>query len=295
MVLKQIQYFLTVVDKMSFTEAAEALYISQSAVSQQITALEAELGVSLLKREKRSFSVTPAGEFFYRRCKALLRQMDAIVSETVRIGTDDESRLRIGCLNLYRGYALREAVIAFSKLYPHVELSIVSGNHEELYRKVVSGEVDLVLNDQRRAFSDEFANEIIADAGFWVDLPEDFPLEHPDYVEIAELDSLPCLLLSSQGGHSTDESYFRENVGFSGSFSPMENFENASMLVASGRGYLPFYGIGTVPPPPKGVRCVPLYRSGKPIRTHFCAFWLQNRGGYYVEEFTAMLKQRIDM
>ena len=51
MLLKQIKYFIAVVDRNSFTEAAEQMYISQSATSQQIQSLEKELGVTLIKRE----------------------------------------------------------------------------------------------------------------------------------------------------------------------------------------------------------------------------------------------------
>lgn len=65
--LKQIKYFQTVVRCNSFSEAAEECYISQSAISQQIQALERELGVTLLKRENRRFSLTPAGEHFYQK------------------------------------------------------------------------------------------------------------------------------------------------------------------------------------------------------------------------------------
>ena len=65
--LKQIKYFHAVVRLGSFSEAAEQCYISQSAISQQIQALERELGVKLLKRENRHFSLTPAGEHFYRQ------------------------------------------------------------------------------------------------------------------------------------------------------------------------------------------------------------------------------------
>ena len=67
MLLKQMEYFITVVDTHSFTEAANVHYISQSAISQQIKALEAELGVTLLKREKRSFTITEAGKYFYKQ------------------------------------------------------------------------------------------------------------------------------------------------------------------------------------------------------------------------------------
>ena len=64
MMLRQIKYFQTVVRLGSFSKAADECFISQSAVSQQIQALERELGVTLLQRENRKFSLTPAGEFF---------------------------------------------------------------------------------------------------------------------------------------------------------------------------------------------------------------------------------------
>lgn len=58
--LKQIKYFLAVAECNSFTEVAERCFISQSAISQQISALEENLGVQLIKREKRKFSLTAA-------------------------------------------------------------------------------------------------------------------------------------------------------------------------------------------------------------------------------------------
>ena len=69
---RQIKYFQAVVRYHSFSEAAEACHISQSAISQQIQALERELGFLLLERKNRSFELTPAGEFFYRKSLVLL-------------------------------------------------------------------------------------------------------------------------------------------------------------------------------------------------------------------------------
>lgn len=74
LLLKQMQYFVSVVECNSFTEAAERNYISQSAISQQIMALESELGIKLLVRENRKFSLTPAGEYFYRKSLGVLDQ-----------------------------------------------------------------------------------------------------------------------------------------------------------------------------------------------------------------------------
>ena len=58
MLLKQMKYFITVVDYHSFTEVAEQCYISQSAISQQIKSLEKELGIHLFEGNKRQFSLT---------------------------------------------------------------------------------------------------------------------------------------------------------------------------------------------------------------------------------------------
>lgn len=65
--LRQIKYFQAVVRYNSFSEAAESCHISQSAISQQIKALENELGFKLLERKNRKFTLTPAGEHFKKK------------------------------------------------------------------------------------------------------------------------------------------------------------------------------------------------------------------------------------
>lgn len=95
MILRQMQYFIAVVECNSFTEAAEQCYISQSAISQQIQALEKDLGVELLHRENRRFSLTPAGEYLYRHSKELINEVKYIRCETIRIGQNEELCLKI--------------------------------------------------------------------------------------------------------------------------------------------------------------------------------------------------------
>lgn len=70
-VLKRLKYFQSVVRLNSLSEAAEENYISQSAISQQIQALERELGFKLLERRNRTFDLTPAGEYFYQKSLVL--------------------------------------------------------------------------------------------------------------------------------------------------------------------------------------------------------------------------------
>ena len=84
--LRQMQYFYAVVRTGSFTEAAEECFISQSAISQQIKALESDLGVKLLVRKNRSFHLTKAGEYLYQKSGQLLEDFEQVKNETIRIG-----------------------------------------------------------------------------------------------------------------------------------------------------------------------------------------------------------------
>lgn len=84
---RQLRYFVSVVDCGSFTGAAEQNHISQSAISQQIQALEQDLGIALLVRENRRFRLTPAGDYFYRQGRTLLQDIDALKTETIRLGS----------------------------------------------------------------------------------------------------------------------------------------------------------------------------------------------------------------
>lgn len=78
MLLRQIKYFVTVVDTGSFTEAAEECFISQSAISQQILSLEKELGVQLLVRSTRRFTLTEPGKYLYSHGKKLLGETEKL-------------------------------------------------------------------------------------------------------------------------------------------------------------------------------------------------------------------------
>ena len=290
MLFRQMKYFVAVVECNSFTEAARQCYISQSAVSQQIRALEEELGVELIHRENRRFSLTPAGEYFYNQSKGLLSEVEDIRRETIRIGQDAELQLRIGYLRCYSGQELHQAVAEFSRIYPEVAISIVNGTHEELYDLLRFGGVDLILNDQRRAFSDQYANYQLLRCGCYAEISARNPISSQESVELEELKHISCILISSREQQNTEEDYFKNTLGFGGRFLFAENLEEGRLMVAGGRGVLPVESVGTLPPPSAAIRRLPIMQNGQQLQKNYCLFWIKEHSNYYIEEFAQMLR-----
>ncbi len=286
-----MKYFIAVVERGSFTEAAEQCYISQSAVSQQIRALEKELGVELLHRENRRFTLTPAGEYFYSQSKGILKEVEDIRRETIRIGQDEESELRIGYLRCYSGQELHQAVAEFSQVYPEVSISIVNGTHEELYDLLRFGGADLVLTDQRRAFFDKYTNYQLLKCGCYAEVSVRSRLARQEFVTMEDLKHQACILISSREQQNTEEDYFRNTLGFGGRFLFAENLEEGRLMVAGNRGFLPIESVGTLPPPVAAVKRLPIMENGKQLQRNYCLFWVKEHTNYYIEEFAETLRK----
>ena len=291
MLLRQMKYFMAVVDCNSFTEAAERCYISQSAISQQIQALERELGVELIHRENRRFSLTPTGQYFYAHGKAVLEQVDELVRETKRLGADAGPQLRIGYLRCYSGLELHQAVADFSRAYPEVAISIVNGTHEELYDLLRSGGVDIVLNDQRRAFSDAYVNFELMQCGCYAEISANNPLSREAYLQIEALKRLPCILITSQEQQNAEQEYYQNTLGFGGSYLFADNLEEGRLLVASNRGFLPIESLGTLPPVGASIRRLPVYQGGQQLRRNYCVFWRKDKTNAYIQDFANILQR----
>lgn len=292
MLLRQIQLFQAVVKTNSFTEAAEEVHISQSAVSQQIKLLEEELGISLLERHNRTFSVTKAGEYFNKKSLALVAEYEQICRETVKIAQENDAQLNIGYLKSYGGVELQNAISEFASKYPKVQLHVMNGNHEDLYNALITGKADLVINDQRRAFSADYVNYELIENDCYIEIAKRNPLAEYDQIDMKELKDVPCILVASDEQQKTEENYYREIVGFQGEFFFADSLQEARIMVAAGRGIMPIEGITKGDYIDRAVKLIPLMKRGKPVRRKYCAFWNMDNSGFYVEEFADILKQQ---
>ena len=292
--LKQIKYFQAVVRCNSFSEAAEECFISQSAISQQIQALERELGVTLLKRENRRFSLTPAGEHFYRQSLLLTADFERLCQETVQIARGDDFTLRIGYLKGYGGLEFQKAVTEFTAKHPDIPVDMKMGNHEDLYELLRIGNVDLALNDQRRAFSNEYVNTILTTIECHIEISARNPISNMGYVNAGDLRHTPCILIASKEQQENEQSYYREIYGITSRFIFAENLDEARLMVVSGKGYLPIEGGSPPTLYAETIVRLPLCRNGTPIRRNYCAFRKADNSGFYIEEFAEILKVQFD-
>lgn len=245
--------------------------------------------MELIHRENRRFSLTPAGEYFYRQSKVLLDEVDEIRRETIRIGQAEESKLRIGYLKNYSGQELHMVIAAFSKLYPEILIDIVAGTHEELYHLIRFGGVDLVISDQRRAFSEEYENKVLLECECFTEISCNNHLSVKEHLTLKELKQTPCILITPSEQRNGEAAYYQDTLGFVGNFLYAENLEEGRLMVLGNRGFLPLENIGTMPPVIPTIKRIPLYRADMPVKRKICAFWLKKNTNYYIEEFADTL------
>lgn len=283
--IRQMRYYIAVVEAGSFSEAAEVCHISQSAISQQVKALEEELGVELLERRGRRFAVTPAGQWFYQRAKRHVAEVDSTVREVRRIGTGERQQLRIGVLTGFSGKVVQGAVSDFVASHPYVQMSLVSGTHEDIFQKVVAGQLDMVINDQRRALADHFVNEELGDQPLCAMLRQDNPLARQGSVTLEDLRDELCIVVTSPEQRGNEASYWRDVMTVRGDLLFVDSVEDACMNAVAGVGWLPcdrdMAAAGTV--------LLPLMRGEAPVTRRMFAFWLEERDSSLQWEFSALL------
>lgn len=120
----EMSAFVCAVDNGGFTAASQQLGLTPSALSKLVTRLEDRLGARLLHRTTRRLQITPEGEAFYARARAILNAMDEAEAEVAEASASPRGLLRLHCRSAFCMHQLTPAIPSFQALYPKVELDI---------------------------------------------------------------------------------------------------------------------------------------------------------------------------
>jgi DNA-binding transcriptional LysR family regulator len=145
MELRQLEYFVAVADEANFTRAAERVHISQSGVSAQVRQLERELGAELFDRSGRTAVLTPAGEAALAHARAALAAAGAVRQAVDDVNALLRGRLAVGMVTACTMAALFDALAAFHRAHPGVEVALDEGTSDRLVERVRAGTLDLAL------------------------------------------------------------------------------------------------------------------------------------------------------
>lgn len=290
---QQIQYFIAVVDHQSFTQAAVACHISQSAISQQIKELENTLGVPLLYRKGRSFEVTAAGQYFYTHGQDVLAEVQQLIDHTVGMVKNEAVELHVGYLRSFGTAEFLQTVAQFNQAFPKVTIKISSGTHETLYQQLRDGQLDLIFSDQRRALSPDYQNAYLTTSPLMVAVNRTLPVTTAQ-LDVADLVDLPCILLVDADQRTVEETYYREILGVKGEFVLAKSLDDAQMLVAANQGYLIVNQRTQDQLDRAVVKLANLVKDGHGLDQNYYAYWQVDNSGYYIESFADLLKQTFD-
>lgn len=194
----RLRTFRALAESLHFRKTADRLHISQSAVSQQISALEGELGVLLVERIGRRTFLTPAGKVLADEAGKVLAAVDR-AAETVRaFGAGEIDRLRLGASTTPGVYIVPAALGEFRAALPLVELSLKIANSADIQISLVHNDLDLGV----------VGEEITHDELFQVAVGDDeiIAVVAPTFAErkrlrVADLDKLP--MLARESGSAT--------------------------------------------------------------------------------------------
>jgi DNA-binding transcriptional LysR family regulator len=190
--LRQLRYFVAVAESGSVTQAAQRLHLAQQSLSQQIRALEAQLGVALFTRTHRGVALTGAGEVLLEEARPVLAQAQRAVDAVGRAARGEARELRVGFLPSVANYLLPPVVRAFREQHPGVALKVEDVAIAELVTGLREGRLDAALS--RPPLVEDLATEVVLFEPVAAVLPDGHPLAARSALELADLAGEPWVL-----------------------------------------------------------------------------------------------------
>ncbi len=141
----RLKVFYTVAVKLSYTKAANELFISQPAVTKHINELEQQLQTRLFNRKGSSISITPSGEILLRYAEQIFKLYSQLENELAQLSEVKSGQLKIGASTTLAQYVLPRLLALFKKTYPTIEIRLINGNSEFIEQQIIAEKIDVAL------------------------------------------------------------------------------------------------------------------------------------------------------
>ena len=241
--LNQLRYFVSVAECGNFTRAANQHYISQTAITQQIHALEENVGAKLFDRNSRPVALTPAGRVFLKEAREILGKMDAALQRTREATTGLEGELRLGFTKGYEHSDLPRHLRSFHHEYPNVLISCYRCDTDMLASGLMSGEYDVIFTwDSTNLRQEEALNvRVMEHVPLRVALYANHPLARRKELTRKDLKQENILFMSPSGtGDSFGDAFYirlYQQAGYQPNIILRSNdMESILMMVAAEEG-----------------------------------------------------------
>ncbi|MDP3799022.1 MAG: LysR substrate-binding domain-containing protein [Polaromonas sp.] len=248
MELRQLRYFVAVVDAGSITRACDSLHVVQSAVSRQLRLLEEELGSSLLLRSGLGVSPTPAGTALYSHARTILKQVEDAKSSVAFEESHIAGSVVIGIAGSTAQLCAVPILAAARASYPDVVLSIHEGVSNALVASLVAGKIDIAIVYASEATENLDTLSVVSEPLFFATTD---PVARREYagstsVKLSELARWPLLVQSVPGATraAIDRACAKENIRYTVAAEVnAPSSLNASVLAGLGSAVLPWVSV----------------------------------------------------
>jgi DNA-binding transcriptional LysR family regulator len=208
-----LRAFMSVVELESFHRAADALHLSQPALSRRIQKLEQVIGAPLLERTTRHVSATALGTELVPLVRRMLEEFDGSLFAVRDVGANRGGLVTIACLPTAAFYFLPTVIRQFNEEYPNIRFRILDLPATDGLRSVASGEVEFGINIMGTSDPD-LTFERLAEDPFVLAARKDHPLAAKQWVEWAELEPYHLITVHRSSGNRTllDAALAKSNI-----------------------------------------------------------------------------------
>lgn len=235
--LRQLEYFVAVVDANSVTEASRRSKVSQATVSMAVAQLERSLGVELLIRQRaKGVAPTKAGREFARRARGILRDAVQLTSAASLEFSGVAGSLDVGCVSSLSPQLIPPLASHFSAEFPAVRFDYREGAADDVQRALGQGSVDVGLIFTRLADSRMTIHEL-APVELRVMLASDHPLATRSHVSFREIEDEPAILIDLPPSNERSVEFMRAAGSVPQIRWTSANLATVASLVSHGLGY----------------------------------------------------------